>query len=78
MVSEAPQPHLTADAIELVLYLESENIMDADPKAFGGGHVDLPLLHLYPDHITKHIWDGKVELVRFILFNLRLFYLTSL
>lgn len=40
------------------------------PQEFGRGHVELSMLSLYPDHNVRHIWDGEVTLVGFILFNL--------
>ena len=72
MVPKAPLPPPTVIAVEPVPPPEGEATTDAEPKAFGGG-LDLSLLPLYPDHTAKHIWDEEVGLVRFILFNLRLF-----
>lgn len=45
---------------------------DDPPQALGGGPVELSLLPLYPDHTSRHIWDGEVILVGFVLFKLHL------
>lgn len=71
-VSE-PVPPPTADATERVPPPNSEAVKDegsVPPQAFGGGPIELSPLHLYPDHTTRHIWDGEVTLAGFIVFNL--------
>lgn len=30
------------------------------PNVFPGGPSDSSLCYLYPDHATKHMWDGEV------------------
>lgn len=39
-------------------------------QVFEGGPLELLLLPLYSYHIVRHIWDGDVKLVGFILFKL--------
>lgn len=73
MVPEAPLPPPTAYATEPVPPLKGGAAIDVESETFGGGHVDLSLLPLYLDHTSRHIRDGEVILVGFILFNLRLF-----
>lgn len=57
VVREAPLPPPFADPAESVSPPEGEAVVGVEPEAFGGGPVDLSLLHMYPDHTTKHIWD---------------------
>lgn len=86
LVPETPVPPLTYDASELVpppttnavelVPPPDGEVADATkpktPQAFVECLIELSLLPLYPDHTTRHIWDGKVTLVVFILFNLHL------
>lgn len=46
---------------------DNEAAEDAETESFGGGSVELSVLPIYPDHIARHIWDGEVSLVGFIL-----------
>ena len=46
---------------------DSEAVEDAETEAFGGGPVELSVLPIYPDHTARHIRDGEVSLVGFIL-----------
>ncbi|XP_058783526.1 protein MAIN-LIKE 1-like [Vicia villosa] len=44
----------------------------AAPQAFGGGPSDLSHFPLYPDHVARHIWDGRLKDLtqcRYILVN---------
>lgn len=63
-----PPPPPTANDVDLMPPPEGEVVAHANPKAFGGGIVDLSLLSLYPNHTVKHIMDGEVTLVGFIIF----------
>ena len=65
-------PPLTDEVIEPGSSQATEDDESVPSHAFGGGHVDLSLLLLYLNHIVRHIWDGEVKLVGFILFKLHL------
>lgn len=39
-------------------------------QIFGGGPLELSLPPLYLDHTSRHIWDGEVILVGFVLFKI--------
>ena len=45
----------TADVAEPVPPPDGEAADDVKPELFGGNHVELSLLPLYPNHIAKHI-----------------------
>lgn len=68
-----PVPPPADEAVEPVPPLADETVEYAEPKVFRGGPIALSLLYMYPDHVARDIWDGEVELVRFIHFNLCLF-----
>lgn len=61
-------PPPTTDASDPVPHPEGEAVAGAKPEAFGGDPVDLSLLHMYPDHVAKHILDKEVTLIIFIIF----------
>lgn len=56
-------PPPTSNVVELVPPPDGEAAKDAESEPFGGGHIDLSLLSMYPDHIARHIWDIEVALV---------------
>lgn len=43
------------------------------PQGFVGGSYDLSILPLYPDHASRHMWDGKVKL-NFIYYLKHIWY----
>lgn len=59
--------------VKLVPFPDGKATQDAELEAFGGGHVELSLIHLFTDHTFINIWDTLVTLVGFIIFNLLLF-----
>lgn len=62
---------VSPSAAELMPPPDGETVEDdeEDPShAFGGGHVELSLLPLYPNHTARHIWDREVKLVGLIFF----------
>ncbi|XP_050915752.1 protein MAIN-LIKE 1-like [Lathyrus oleraceus] len=58
LVSPPVPPHID-DVVDPMPPPEGEAVTDVEPESFEGGPVDLSLLPLYPDHTTRHIWDGE-------------------
>lgn len=48
-------PPTTVDVVEPVETSDGEATEHVESEPFGGGHVELSLLALYPDYIARHI-----------------------
>ncbi|XP_050902452.1 sugar transporter ERD6-like 6 [Lathyrus oleraceus] len=53
-------PPTDIDVVELMSTSDDEATEHVESKPFGGGHVELSLLPLYPYYIVRHIWDREV------------------